>query len=79
MTRNDEVRFPVSPEAWYRQFWPWFVFGLPALAVAAGIVTVILALRYPVEVLEQDKGTSSTDLGTATSGLQIAPPAVNLI
>ena len=28
---------------WYRQFWPWFLFGLPGVAVVAGITTVIIA------------------------------------
>ncbi|MBD3671561.1 MAG: FixH family protein [Gammaproteobacteria bacterium] len=28
---------------WYRQFWPWFLFGLPGVAVVAGIATVIIA------------------------------------
>jgi len=30
---------------WYRQFWPWFVFGLPATAVVAGITTVFIAFN----------------------------------
>ncbi len=61
-----------APKAWYRQFWPWFVFALPGLAVAAGIVTIILAVSNPEVVLEQDQGTSSTDLGSATGALN--PP-----
>jgi hypothetical protein len=24
---------------WYRQFWPWFIFGLPAAVVVAGLTT----------------------------------------
>ena len=28
---------------WYRQFWPWFLFGLPGIAVVAGITTVVIA------------------------------------
>lgn len=31
---------------WYRQFWAWFVFILPATVVVAGITTVIIATRY---------------------------------
>jgi hypothetical protein len=30
---------------WYRQFWPWFLIMLPASAVAAGIYTLILAIK----------------------------------
>ena len=30
---------------WYRQFWPWFVFALPAFAVVAGLFTLWLALQ----------------------------------
>lgn len=37
-TANDADRLP-----WYRQFWPWFLFGLPGVAVVAGITTVIIA------------------------------------
>lgn len=28
---------PVLP--WYKQFWPWFIFGLPACVVVAGLST----------------------------------------
>jgi hypothetical protein len=33
----------VDVRPWYRQFWPWFLFGLPGVAVVAGITTVIIA------------------------------------
>jgi hypothetical protein len=33
----------VDTRPWYRQFWPWFLFGLPGVAVVAGITTVIIA------------------------------------
>lgn len=40
-----------SPETtatpWYRQFWPWFLFGLPAIVVVASIATVYLAVSNP--------------------------------
>lgn len=29
---------------WYRQFWPWFLMSLPASAVVAGIITVVIAM-----------------------------------
>ena len=28
-----------SPPPWYRQFWPWFLFGLPGIVVVAGLTT----------------------------------------
>ena len=32
-------------EPWYRQGWPWFLIALPATAVVAGIVTLVIAAR----------------------------------
>lgn len=37
---------------WYRQFWPWFVFGLPAVVVVASIATVYLAVSNPDPVVD---------------------------
>jgi hypothetical protein len=28
-----------EPPPWYRQFWPWFLFGLPGVVVVAGLTT----------------------------------------
>jgi hypothetical protein len=42
--------FPVQP--WYRQFWPWFIFSLPAAAVAASFVTLYLAGSEPAMVVD---------------------------
>lgn len=39
---------------WYRQFWPWFLMALPATVVVAGIGTVILAVRTPLSLVEDD-------------------------
>jgi hypothetical protein len=33
------------PSPWYRQGWPWFLIALPATAVVAGIITLIIAAR----------------------------------
>lgn len=33
------------PEAWYRQFWPWFLIILPGTVVVASIATMIVAFR----------------------------------
>lgn len=37
---NDKPRQP-----WYRQGWPWFLIALPAVAVVAGIVTLVIAIQ----------------------------------
>lgn len=34
---------PVEP--WYRQFWPWFLMSLPAIAVVAGFATLWVAIE----------------------------------
>ena len=32
---------------WYQQFWPWFIITFPAIAVVAGIATIIIATLDP--------------------------------
>lgn len=34
-----------ASEPWYRQGWPWFLIGIPALTVVASIVTLWLAVK----------------------------------
>lgn len=31
---------------WYKQFWPWFIFGLPAAVVIASFVTLYIAIIH---------------------------------
>lgn len=33
-------------QAWYRQFWPWFLIALPASVVVAGFITLYIANRH---------------------------------
>lgn len=33
----------IDTKSWYRQFWPWLLFGLPACCLVAGLVTVRVA------------------------------------
>ncbi len=40
-----------APQAWYRQFWPWFLIALPASTVVACMFTIWLAISNPEEVL----------------------------
>ena len=41
-------------EPWYRQFWPWFVFLLPATAVVAALTTVYIANRGADDLVVDD-------------------------
>lgn len=41
-TQPEEVHPP-----WYRQFWPWFLIGIPFLTVVASGVTLWLAISNP--------------------------------
>jgi hypothetical protein len=39
---------------WYRQFWPWFIFSLPGLAVVAGLSTWWVAERNADHMVADD-------------------------
>ncbi|HID48475.1 MAG TPA: hypothetical protein EYP40_02490 [Chromatiales bacterium] len=43
-----------APPPWYRQFWPWFLMALPASAVVAGIVTIVIAVNNPDDLVDDD-------------------------
>ena len=44
-------------EPWYRQFWPWFIMALPAMAVVAGLYTVWIAMQTTDSlVVQSDDG-----------------------
>ena len=36
----------LSVEAWYRQFWPWFLIALPASVVVASFFMLYLAIKH---------------------------------
>jgi hypothetical protein len=42
----------VPAQPWYRQFWPWFIFSLPAASVVAGFTTLYLAGSAPAMVVD---------------------------
>lgn len=45
-TNNQAAEAPVDEiKPWYKQFWPWFLFGLPGIVVVAGITTVFIAVK----------------------------------
>ncbi|MDR0996669.1 MAG: FixH family protein [Zoogloeaceae bacterium] len=39
---------------WYKEPWPWFLMGLPATAVVAGIATLIIATKTSDSLVEDD-------------------------
>ena len=41
-------------EPWYKQFWPWVVFGIPGLTIFAGLVTVYIAFSDPDGLVSDD-------------------------
>ncbi len=41
-------------QPWYRQGWPWALMALPASAVVAGIITLILAIQSPNALVVDD-------------------------
>ena len=38
----------------YKQFWPWFLFGLPGIVVVAGLTTWYIAARYADHLVVDD-------------------------
>lgn len=44
----------LSPPPWYKQFWPWFLISFPAIAVVAGIATIILAVKSDDGLVKDD-------------------------
>lgn len=39
---------------WYRQFWPWFIFGLPGIVVVAGLTTWWIAAHNADSLVAED-------------------------
>ncbi len=50
--RNAQNTAPA--EAWYRQFWPWFVISVPAATVIGCMVTIFLAVTRPDSLVVDD-------------------------
>lgn len=40
--------------SWYREPWPWILIGLPASAVVAGIVTLVIAINNQDGLVAED-------------------------
>lgn len=41
-------------EPWYRQFWPWFIFGLPGAVVIACMITIFIAVTHPDSLVKDN-------------------------
>lgn len=41
-------------EAWYRQFWPWFLILLPGSVVIASFITIYIAASNPDPIIKSD-------------------------
>lgn len=39
---------------WYREPWPWILIGLPAAAVVAGIITLVIAIQHQDGLVAED-------------------------
>jgi len=39
---------------WYRQFWPWFLISLPATAVVACIITIVIAVQNEPRLVNEN-------------------------
>ena len=39
---------------WYRQFWPWFLIGLPVLSIVVSVATLVLAIGHADSVVVDD-------------------------
>ena len=45
---------PANPVPWWRHGHVWLLIAGPAVVVAAGVATVLIALRHPDPVLAED-------------------------
>lgn len=63
-----------APTPWYRQFWPWMVFSLPASAVAGCLVTIWLAVAAAPERVDF-AGATAVSLQFVAGGIEFTPPA----
>lgn len=48
------VEHPDALKPWYKQVWPWILIALPGSAVVACIITIVIAVRSPVSMVEDD-------------------------
>ncbi len=44
----------MTPQPWYKQFWPWFLIILPCCAVVASVYTYFIAANTPFAMVSED-------------------------
>ena len=54
MTNTTIPTSQQTPPPWYKQFWPWFLMFFPAVAVVAGIATIIIAVKTDDGLVNDD-------------------------
>jgi hypothetical protein len=56
---HAHVRQRLDRTPWYRQFWPWFLIGLPAVSVVFSFATLFIALRDADSVIPHEGDSTS--------------------
>ena len=62
----------IIPPPWYKQFWPWFLITFPAIAVVAGIATIILAVKSDDGLVKDDYYKAGLAINQTLERKQIA-------
>jgi hypothetical protein len=44
----------LDTKPWYQQFWPWAIMSLPAIAVVAGTITIVIAFKTDDGLVSDD-------------------------
>lgn len=60
------------PRPWYRQFWPWLVFSLPALAVVASLTSFWLAAHSADALVVDDYYKQGRAINQSLARVQMA-------
>ncbi|HEY9032634.1 MAG TPA: FixH family protein [Pseudomonadales bacterium] len=71
MTHTDALQHP----PWYRQFWPWFIIGLPAVVVVACIGLVILSFNVADDMVDKGYYEEGLAINTLLGQLETARQA----
>lgn len=68
---TDKTKLKPIPR-WYKQFWPWFLISFPAIAVVAGIATIILAVKSDDGLVKDDYYKAGLAINKTLARKQIA-------